>query len=82
MKIYYFSWIRERLNLSSENFSSESSTISELINELKSRDIKYKKVFDDLSVIKVAVNQNIINDFEFEINNNSEVAFFPPMTGG
>tara|TARA_B100000886_G_C20300186_1_gene439351 strand:- start:60 stop:308 length:249 start_codon:yes stop_codon:yes gene_type:complete len=82
MKIYYFSWIRERLNLSSENFSSESSTISELINELRSRDIKYKKVFDDLSVIKVAVNQNIINDFEFEINNNSEVAFFPPMTGG
>ena len=82
MKIYYFSWIRERLNLSSENFSSESSTISELINELKSRDIKYKKVFDDLSVIKVAVNQNIINDFEFEINNNSEIAFFPPMTGG
>ena len=61
MKIYYFSWIRERLNLSSENFSSESSTISELINELKSKDIKYKKVFDDLSIIKVAVNQNIIN---------------------
>lgn len=82
MRIYYFSWIREKLNLSSENLSSESSTILELINELKSKDKKYKEVFDDLSLIKVAVNQTIINDFEIEINNNSEIAFFPPMTGG
>ena len=82
MNLYYFSWIREKLNLSSENIVSESSTVLELINELKAKDERYNKVFNDLSIIKVAVNQSLVNDFEYKINNNSEIAFFPPMTGG
>jgi len=82
MNLYYFSWIREKLNLSSENIVSESSTVLELINELKAKDERYNKVFNDLSIIKVAVNHSLVNDFEYKINNNSEIAFFPPMTGG
>ena len=82
MKLYYFSWIRENLGLSNEIIKSNSRTIDELIIELRRKDERYQNVFKDMGVIKIAVDQSLISDLKYKINDNSEVAFFPPMTGG
>ena len=81
IKILYFSWLRENLDISEEQFDTEASNIKELIDELRSKDEKYKLTFDDLTLIKIAVDQKLV-DIDYPLTNVSEVAFFPPMTGG
>jgi sulfur-carrier protein len=83
MVIKYFSWIREHIGKSEENFDlpSEVTTINELINYLNSLNDKYKHAFAKRSLIKIAINKRY-SPIESKINNNDEVAFFPPVTGG
>ena len=82
MRILYFSWLRERIGVSSENFETSSKNVIELVRELRELDPKYAYVFKDLSSVKVAVDQELVNDFEASIIGAQEIAFFPPMTGG
>ena len=51
MPILYFSWIRERLGVSSEEYKTSAKTVDELIHELRSADQRYDVVFEDLSKI-------------------------------
>ena len=81
IKILYFSWVREKLGIAEEQFDTKANNINELINELRSKDEKYKLAFDDLDTIRIAVDQKLV-DLEYPLTNISEVAFFPPMTGG
>ena len=80
-KILYFSWVREKLGISEELLNTKANNINELINELRSKDEKYKLAFDDLGTIRIAADQKLV-DLEYPLTNISEVAFFPPMTGG
>ena len=81
--IKYFSWIREHVGKSEENFDlpSNVTTINELIDHLNGLNNQYKHAFAKRGLIKIAVNKNY-SPFETKINNNDEVAFFPPVTGG
>ena len=81
IKILYFSWVREKLGISEELLNTKANNINELINELRSKDEKYKLAFDDLDIIRIAADQKLV-DIEYPLKNVSEVAFFPPMTGG
>ena len=83
MIIKYFSWIREHVGKSEENFDlpSNITTINELIDHLINQNDKYKHAFVKRSLIKIAINK-IYSPIEAKINNNDEVAFFPPVTGG
>ena len=81
IKILYFSWVREKLGISEELLKTKANNINELIDELRSKDEKYKLAFDDLDSIRIAANQKLV-DLEYPLTNISEVAFFPPMTGG
>lgn len=81
IKILYFSWVREKLGISEELLNTKANNINELINELRSKDEKYKLAFDDLGTIRFAADQKLV-DLEYPLTNISEVAFFPPMTGG
>ena len=81
IKILYFSWVRERLGVSEQLIETNATNIGELIDELKSKDEKYKLTFDDLSLIKIAANQKLV-DVRHPLKEVTEVAFFPPMTGG
>ena len=81
IKILYFSWVREKLGISEELLNTKANNINELINELRSKDEKYKLAFDDLDSIRIAADQKLV-DLECPLKNISEVAFFPPMTGG
>ena len=82
MKILYFAWLREKVGVPFEEKEIEAVTVIELINELARLDDKYSIIFSDLSVVRVAVDQKLVQDFKTSIKDAKEIAFFPPMTGG
>ena len=83
MKILYFSWLKEKIGTNLEEIQNQKKvkTIKDLIQFLKNTSNCHEDAFSHLKSIKVAVNKNFAN-FETEINNNDEIAFFPPVTGG
>ena len=73
--LIYFSWIRERIGKSSERVETRASTVVELIEELKEKDVRYSEVFSDLGSFRVAINQELAN-FDASITEAKEIAFF------
>ncbi len=83
MRLVYFAWVREKTGMPDEVVSLPSgvSTVADLINWQLSRGENYISAFGDLSVIRVALNQEYVT-FDATLANDDEVAFFPPVTGG
>ena len=83
MHIKYFSWVRDQIGVESENITlnKEITSVNELLIYLKNKSEKHNKALSDISVIRCAVNMEVV-DLDFSINNNDEIALFPPMTGG
>ena len=81
IEILYFAWVRERIGCSKESIETNARTVSELIDDLTARDESYKWAFQDTSLLRVAINQEL-SDITSSLKDASEVAFFPPMTGG
>ena len=83
MKILYFSWIKDKLGKSQEMVQIDNNikNVENLIDFLKNKNEDYMKVFNDTSSIKISINMEIASMSD-NINNEDEVAFFPPMTGG
>ena len=82
MRLMYFAWVRERIGLPKENFDTDASTVLDLISELRQREDRYDLAFSDMSAIRVALDQELIEDLNTPLQGVAEVAFFPPMTGG
>lgn len=81
MQIRYFAWMRERIGLAHEEVETEARTVADLITELRRRSDAHGFAFSDLGAIRAAVDQDLV-EFDAPLNDASEVAFFPPMTGG
>lgn len=81
MDVLYFAWVRERIGLPREAVQSEAATVMELVQELRAREDRYAVAFEDVSALRVAVDQKL-TDFDAPLDGVREVAFFPPMTGG
>ena len=83
MIIKYFSWIKEHIGKSEEQIElpDHIKNVNELINYLNEIDEKYNLIYDKKELIKIAVNKTY-SSFETNINDNDEIAFFPPVTGG
>lgn len=81
MDVVYFAWVRERIGLPKEKVETSASTVAGLVEELRAREERYALAFSDLSALRVAVDQELV-DFDAPLDGVREVAFFPPMTGG
>ena len=83
MKIVYFAWVRERIGFSSESIdiSGNIKTLDNLIDYLAVKSPGHKEALSNKNILKFSVNFEYAN-INHNINNNDEVAIFPPVTGG
>ncbi len=83
MKLLYFAWVRERVGKAEEQVDPPAgvATIGELMAWLAQRDEQYAHAFENAKVIRAAVDQRHVRS-DAVIAGASEIAFFPPMTGG
>ena len=83
MKLLYFAWLRTRIGCAEEEVElpSDVRNVAALLDWLRSRGDRYSEALRDLSVIRVAVNQDCVRP-EHPVREGDEVAIFPPVTGG
>ncbi len=83
MKILYFARLRQIIGRGQDDLvlPADVKTVSTLIDYLKTKDQRIAEAFADLRTLKVAINQKYSN-LNASIEGATEVAFFPPVTGG
>ena len=81
MNVVYFAWVRERIGIPQETVETDAATVNDLIAELRGREARYDAAFEDITALRVALDQEL-SDFDAPLAGVREVAFFPPMTGG
>ena len=83
MKLLYFAWVREKIGKSQEEVELPASitTIQDLINWLETKGPEYAEAFAQKATINAAIDQTHVSH-ETSLENASEIAFFPPVTGG
>ncbi len=83
MKLLYFAWLRARIGCAEEEVAllPDVKDVAGLLDWLRSRGDRYAEALRDLSVVRVAVNQNYVG-LEHPVREGDEIAIFPPVTGG
>jgi molybdopterin synthase sulfur carrier subunit len=83
MKILYFAWVRQKIGLAEEIATPPTSvnTAGELIDWLVCLSPGHAEAFANRGTIRIAINQ-IFAEPEDSIVGVTEIAFFPPVTGG
>jgi molybdopterin synthase sulfur carrier subunit len=83
VKLLYFAWVRSKTGVAEETVTppDEVRDVAGLIGWLKGRSAGAADAFADLSVVRVAVNQDYV-DLDHPVALGDEIAFFPPVTGG
>ena len=82
VKLKYFSRIRETIGKTSELVEIKSTNIQDLIEELQAMGEQYSVLKGRDFAVYSAVDQRIVTDVKTSIEGATEIAFFPPMTGG
>ena len=83
MKLLYFAWLRARIGCAEEevDLPPEVRDVAGLLDWLRTRGGGYAEALRDLSVVRVAVNQEYVRQAH-PLRETDEVAIFPPVTGG
>jgi molybdopterin synthase sulfur carrier subunit len=83
VKLIYFAWLRARIGCAEEEIDLPPGVkdVAGLLDWLRSRGSGYAEAVRDLSVVRVAVNQNYVG-LEHPVREGDEIAIFPPVTGG
>jgi molybdopterin synthase sulfur carrier subunit len=83
MKILYFARLRQIIGRGQDDIDvpADVKTVSALVDYLKGRDEAIAAAFADLRTLKVAVNQSHAS-LDASLVGATEIAFFPPVTGG
>ena len=82
MKILYFAKLKQLIGKSEDLIEiNNKMRVIDVINELKNKNSIYFNAFEDTKNIQYAVNCEYV-DNEYFVNNNDELALFPPVTGG
>jgi molybdopterin synthase sulfur carrier subunit len=79
----YFAWVRERVGKPEEDIEIPPGvgTVGELMTWLSSRGEEYAYAFENPKVIRAAIDRTHVRP-QAAIGAATEIAFFPPMTGG
>ena len=81
MKIKYFAWIREITNNDEEYLDlNEIKNLKEVKNFLSTNYPDLQKHFDQ-EILRFAVNQEYVVE-NIDLNEDDEIAVFPPVSGG
>jgi len=83
VKLIYFAWLRARIGCAEEEIDLPPGVkdVAGLLDWRRSRGSGYAEAVRDLSVVRVAVNQNYVG-LEHPVREGDEIAVFPPVTGG
>ncbi|HYS62271.1 MAG TPA: molybdopterin converting factor subunit 1 [Paraburkholderia sp.] len=83
LTIRYFASVREQLGVSQEIVHVEAPelTIDRLRVMLASKDERMAEALLGGRALRTAVNQEMVSE-TFVVREDSEIAFFPPVTGG
>jgi sulfur-carrier protein len=83
MRLLYLAWLKQRTGVAEEEVTPPEgvTTVAALLDWLKSRGPGYAAALRDLSVVRVAVNQEYVRS-DHPVKRDDEVALFPPVTGG
>ncbi|WP_322011169.1 molybdopterin converting factor subunit 1 [Paraburkholderia sp. J12] len=83
LTIKYFASLREQLGIDQESLDIDVAaiTVHALRSRLASRDEQTSQALREGRPVRVAVNHEMVTE-TFVVRQDSEVAFFPPVTGG
>ena len=83
VRLLYFAWLRARVGVTQEEvvLPAEVADVAGLLDWLRQRGPRYAEALRDLSVVRVAVNQDYVGH-DHPVRAGDEVALFPPVTGG
>ncbi len=83
VRLLYFAWLRARIGVTAEEVGlpAEVDDVARLLDWLRGRGPRYAEALRDLSVVRVAVNQDYVGR-DHPVRAGDEVALFPPVTGG
>lgn len=83
MHVLYFAWLKEHTGCAEEDINPPESvaTVEALIAWLCEQGPGYAKAFENLDIVRCAVNQDY-GEPNTPVSAGDEVAFFPPVTGG
>jgi molybdopterin synthase sulfur carrier subunit len=83
LKILYFAWLRTKIGIAEEqvDLPADVADVAALLRWLQSRGAGFAEALKDLSVVRVAVNQDYVK-IDHRLRPGDEVALFPPVTGG
>ncbi len=84
MHILYFAWLREKTGVTREDIAALPAgidTVAGLITWLASRGPGHAAAFANPKLIRCAVNQEFATP-DTPLAGATEIAFFPPVTGG
>lgn len=83
MELLYFAWVREAVGVGQESVDppAEVASVADLIGWLSQRGPGHAAAFADPAKLRAAIDQRFV-PLDTPLNGASEVAIFPPVTGG
>jgi len=83
LTVLYFAWVRDAVGVGEERVDLPVgvSTVADLAGFLAQRSVGHAAAFADYARLRVAVDR-AMTPFDAPLDQATEVAFFPPVTGG
>ena len=81
INILFFARLREvvgRRNVQHQLSHDKTPTVNTVFEEIKDQ---FKQLGDEKN-ISAALNQELLSDWNIQVQDGDEIAFFPPITGG